>query len=387
MDPSSDNRAVSALFRVFGGPEEAMAGDTGVRAEAGAMNLREFRVLSLLVPPTAWVAMAHWIGGAWAWILAVPAGFLAINLLPVLAWRKTPAAQWRVTLGICLAWAAWHCRSGGVAGVLSWMWIGIAILNTVAAVGLAWRKAMEWHGTSGIVWRWSLPVVFHGLALAAGWKWGWQWTFVMGAGIAAVWALAVFRPGCQWLGPVTRTTDDDRPLITIDDGPDPVDTPVLLDLLDRHQAKAIFFMIGEKVRAHPELAREVVRRGHEIGNHTLTHPQGRFWGLGSGRTRREIAGCQEIIEEITGIRPRWFRAPVGHRNFYTHPIAADLELRVMAWNRRGYDAVSNDAAAVLAKILPNLSAGDIVLVHEATPIAAEVLAGVLEFSHPLAPGA
>ena len=137
-------------------------------------------------------------------------------------------------------------------------------------------------------------------------------------------------------------------------------------------------MIGEKVRAHPELAREVIRRGHEIGNHTLTHPQASFWCAGPWRTRREIAGCQQIIEEITGIKPRWFRAPVGHRNLFTHPVATDLGLRVMAWNRRGFDAVEKDAEKVLARILPDLSPGDIVLLHEATPIAAEVLRGVLE---------
>ncbi|MEX1115730.1 MAG: polysaccharide deacetylase family protein [Akkermansiaceae bacterium] len=166
-------------------------------------------------------------------------------------------------------------------------------------------------------------------------------------------------------------------MITIDDGPDPYDTPVLLDLLDRHQTKAVFFMIGLKVLEHPELAREVVRRGHQIGNHTLTHPQASFWCAGPWRTRREIAECQRVIEEVTGTRPRWFRAPVGHRNFFTHPIARALGLEVMAWNRRGFDAVEKDVQKVLARILPNLQAGDIVLLHEATPIAGKVLAGVL----------
>jgi peptidoglycan/xylan/chitin deacetylase (PgdA/CDA1 family) len=181
---------------------------------------------------------------------------------------------------------------------------------------------------------------------------------------------------------VVRTTDRPDILITIDDGPDPTDTPNLLDLLDRHQAKAIFFMIGEKIRAHPELAREVLRRGHEIGNHTLSHPQASFWGAGPLRTWREIAACQELIEEVTGVRPRWFRAPVGHRNWFTHPVTAALGLRVMAWNRRGYDAVGADVAKVLARIVPGMKAGDIVLLHEATPIAEVVLREVLERAYP-----
>ena len=152
---------------------------------------------------------------------------------------------------------------------------------------------------------------------------------------------------------------------------------ILLDLLDRHQTKAVFFMIGEKVRAHPELAREVIRRGHEIGNHTLTHPQASFWCAGP---------CADP--------PRDCRLPAGHRGNHRHqtplvsgagrasesfhpPVASDLGLQVMAWNRRGFDAVERDAGKVLARILP-LHPGDIVLLHESTPIAEEVLGGVME---------
>jgi len=199
-----------------------------------------------------------------------------------------------------------------------------------------------------------------------------------GAAIAGAFCWAVLRPGCQWLGEVICQTHSREIWITIDDGPDPRDTPVLLDLLDRHHTKAVFFMIGEKVREHPELAREVIRRGHQIGNHTLSHPQASFWCAGPWRTRREIAECQRVIEEVTGTRPRWFRAPVGHRNFFTHPIARALGLEIMAWNRRGFDAVETNADKVLARILPDLSPGDIVLLHESTPIAAQVLGKVLE---------
>ncbi|RYD17642.1 MAG: polysaccharide deacetylase family protein, partial [Verrucomicrobiaceae bacterium] len=196
--------------------------------------------------------------------------------------------------------------------------------------------------------------------------------------IAAVVCRSILDPGCQWLGTVYRTTTEDEILITIDDGPDPHDTPLLLDLLDKHDTKAIFFMIGEKVRAHPDLAREVIRRGHEIGNHTFTHPQGSFWCAGPWRTRREIAACQQVIEEATGKKPRLFRAPVGHRNLFTHPVCAVLGLDVMGWNRRGYDAVEKDADRVLARILPEMSRGDIVLLHEATPIAEQVVGRVLK---------
>jgi peptidoglycan/xylan/chitin deacetylase (PgdA/CDA1 family) len=177
---------------------------------------------------------------------------------------------------------------------------------------------------------------------------------------------------------VTCRTGDRSIRLTIDDGPDPHDTPVLLDLLDRHRIKAVFFMIGWKVAAHPELVREVLRRGHEIGNHTMNHPQASFWCAGPWRTRREILECQEVIDKVAGVKPRWFRAPVGHRNLFTHPIAGMLGLKVMAWNRRGFDTLGSDPDKALSRILPKLGPGDIVLVHEGTPVATEVLSGVLE---------
>jgi peptidoglycan/xylan/chitin deacetylase (PgdA/CDA1 family) len=239
-------------------------------------------------------------------------------------------------------------------------------------------RALEWSGLPGVVWRVIVLTVPHLILLVAAWKYG-AFVFLSGGALlAGLYCLAVLRPSCGWLGEVKCATGDNSVLITIDDGPDAHDTPLLLDLLDRHGAKAVFFMIGEKAAAHPDLVREVIARGHEIGNHTMTHPQATFWCAGPWRTRREISACQQVITDITGVKPRWFRAPVGHRNFFTHPIATALGMKVMAWNRRGFDAVETDASKVLARILPGLGPGDIVLLHEGTPIAAEVLQAVIE---------
>lgn len=305
-----------------------------------------------------------------------------MNILPFVLQAKNPLIQWRMWSSLCLLWVAFHFRETGLAGLFSYIWIAIAVMGVAAECILTFQEAMALPGKCGIALRISLMVLLHAVAIAIGFKFGWPWGITCAAAIAGAFCWAVLNPGCQWLGPVYRTTDPDEFLITIDDGPDPHDTPVLLDLLDRHQTKAIFFMIGEKVREHPELAREVIRRGHEIGNHTLTHPAGSFWCASPWRTWREIAGGQQAIEEATGKRPRLFRAPVGHRNLFTHPIAATLGLEVMAWNRRGYDAVGKDPEKVLARILPDLTKCDIVLLHEATPIAEKVLAGVLERTSP-----
>lgn len=381
MNPT-DNRAVSALFRVFGGAEPPVVAEAHDFATRRGMNRHEFRVLATLVPLTALVAVADGLvaklGPVAGILLAFPLAFLALGLLPFLFTARSESMQWRLWFASCLGWAVFRRDAGGIVGLVSYIWIAIAVMSLAAVVVLVWQASMRWSGKPGVAWRMFLLVSAHVAAVGIGFKFGWPWAIGCGAVIAVFFCWAVLNPYSQILGPVYQTADFEVPLITIDDGPDPHDTPILLDLLDRYQTKAIFFMIGEKVCAHPELAREVIRRGHEIGNHSLTHPQASFWCAGPWRTRREIAGCQQLIGEITGIKPRWFRAPVGHRNAFTHPVANDLGLRVMAWNCRGFDAVAKDPKKVLARILPDLSPGDIVLLHESTPIAAEVLGGVLE---------
>lgn len=182
-------------------------------------------------------------------------------------------------------------------------------------------------------------------------------------------------PSCTWLGPVaTEFPTDERVVwLTIDDGPDPRDTPMILDLLDAHDAKATFFVIGEKAAAHPELITEIRRRGHGIGNHTQSHPAHAFWRLGPQRTRREIEHCQETL----GGAPTLFRAPAGMRNMFVHPVLNRLGLRLVGWTARGFDGRETDADKVLARIRKGLRPGAIVLVHEARPVAAEVIPKLL----------
>lgn len=378
----TDNRAVSGLFRVFGGEEELTDVDAREISPTQGMHLGEHRAFSILIPLTVFVAIGTEFGSMWSgvcgWLLAIPVSFVCLNLFPIVFLAKTAQTQWQIWSLACVLWAMARCSGTGLGALFAYIWIGIMVIEAVAYCFILFQKTMRLPGRGGIAWRLVWLLLLHAVAVAIGIECGWRCGVGAGAVIAAIYCWAVLNPCSQWLGPVYRTTSGDEILITLDDGPDPHDTPILLELLDRHQMKAIFFMIGEKVRAHPELACEVVRRGHEIGNHTLTHPQASFWCASPWRTWCEIAGCQQVIQEVTGTRPRLFRAPVGHRNFFTHPVASVLGMEVMAWNRRGYDAVKGDSEKVLSKILPHLSLGDIVLLHEATPIAEEVLEGVLK---------
>jgi peptidoglycan/xylan/chitin deacetylase (PgdA/CDA1 family) len=340
------------------------------------MHRGEVFTLALAVPATVLVAFWAALGP----LLAVPVAVLTMSLLPFALAGRSPSSQWRLWLAGLVAWA-WVLRDqGGVVSLFAWFWLVAAALNLVAAGILVLGNLLAVSGREGVRLRMALLTCSHLGALWVGFAYGLKWGLVAGAALAAGYCLAVLRPNSQWLGPVRTGCGDFGVgvLITIDDGPDPRDTPVLLEILDRYRAKAIFFMIGEKAARHPELVREVIRRGHQLGNHTMTHPQASFWCAGPGRTRREITDCQQVLEEISGQPPRWFRAPVGHRNFFTHPVTQELGLEVAGWNRRGFDAVETVADKALARLFTGLGDGDIVLLHEATPIAAEVLSGVLE---------
>ena len=150
--------------------------------------------------------------------------------------------------------------------------------------------------------------------------------------------------------------------LTFDDGPDPDVTPRVLDLLDAANARATFFCIAERAARHPELCREIVRRGHAVENHSRGH-QPTFPMLGLGGIRNEIASAQRTLAEVAGKPPRFFRPPAGLRNPLLDPVLHDLGLRLVSWTRRGFDT-RRDAAFVTERLLRGLAAGDILLLHD-----------------------
>ena len=172
--------------------------------------------------------------------------------------------------------------------------------------------------------------------------------------------------------------------LTIDDGPDPSITPAVLDLLDAHRARATFFCIARHAEQHAPLCREIVRRGHSVQNHSFDHAH-TFSLLGPHAMRREVARAQDSLAQITGQRPRFFRAPAGLRNLFLAPVLHALDLQLVAWTRRGFDTVRRDPADVLARLARGLAAGDILLLHDhhtalaagGRPVTLEVLPALL----------
>lgn len=117
--------------------------------------------------------------------------------------------------------------------------------------------------------------------------------------------------------------------MTFDDGPNPAITPQLLDLLDRYQAKATFFVIGRFVRECPDLVKETAARGHVIGNHTDMH-RNLTW-LSPSQVTVELRLCHHAIKNAVGVPPKWFRPPYGFRNPWVIPAARELGCKTTMW--------------------------------------------------------
>ena len=173
--------------------------------------------------------------------------------------------------------------------------------------------------------------------------------------------------------------------ITIDDGPDPEVTPQVLSILARYQARATFFLVGERAERYPDCVHACVAAGHGIENHSFRHAH-TFSLLGPGAMRREIERAQQALAPLRGSRPQFFRAPAGLRNPFLDWVLQRLQLQLASWTRRGFDTVNADADTVLQRLARDLQAGDILLLHDGhaarassgTPVILEVLPRLLE---------
>jgi peptidoglycan/xylan/chitin deacetylase (PgdA/CDA1 family) len=179
-----------------------------------------------------------------------------------------------------------------------------------------------------------------------------------------IFAWAAMVPSAQLFGRTIRHTGDATTMsLTFDDGPNPAVTPALLDLLDRHEAKATFFLIGKHARAFPLLAKEIAGRGHTVGNHTETHPNLTF--LPARRIAEELDRCDDAITSATGLPVRWMRPPYGFRGPQLNSVVRRRGgAGVVMWSRTAYDWEPQPPERLI-KRLRHARGGDIVLLHDA----------------------
>jgi peptidoglycan/xylan/chitin deacetylase (PgdA/CDA1 family) len=150
--------------------------------------------------------------------------------------------------------------------------------------------------------------------------------------------------------------------LTFDDGPHPRWTEQLLEVLDRHQVQATFFMIGRYASRLPQTARAVAQAGHVIGNHTFTHPNLIF--ATTNQVAVQIEECRRVLEETVGPHSSLFRPPHGGRLPHVLRTARRLGLVPVMWSVTGYDWRATDAAEIERNVTRRLRGGDLVLLHD-----------------------
>jgi peptidoglycan/xylan/chitin deacetylase (PgdA/CDA1 family) len=219
-----------------------------------------------------------------------------------------------------------------------------------------------------------------------------QWPWIAGTVFANHVGLAAasLTPRGRLLGPnLTRLPDAaarrGEIALTFDDGPDPEVTPRVLDRLADRGARATFFCIGRRAAAHPDLAAEIVRRGHRVENHTWSHSAAFAW-YPPAAMRREMLKAQEVLSRAAGRAPAYFRAPAGLRNPFLDWALHASGLALVSWTRRGFDAVSRDPDRVARRLLRDLAGGDVLVLHDGSaardrrgvPVVLEVLPRLLD---------
>lgn len=164
--------------------------------------------------------------------------------------------------------------------------------------------------------------------------------------------------------PVLRAhkTGGQKIALTFDDGPHPHYTAEILDLLAKWEVHATFFVIGKNAEAHPELVRRMAAEGHEIGNHTYSHP--RLRGIGFEELAAEISKNRTLLAALTGTAPTLFRPPEGVTNPNVLAIAEAAPCRVVLWSIDTRDWALRPAGEIVRSVLHDVKDGDIILFHD-----------------------
>lgn len=175
----------------------------------------------------------------------------------------------------------------------------------------------------------------------------------------------VFHPRSNYYIPTVSSRPEAGKVVTLtfDDGPDPRFTPAILDILEREEVQATFFVVGSWAARYPEIIRDIVRRGHILGNHSLRHDLAFHFGR-TKNLERDFDAFDRILAEIAGVRCAFFRAPQGFRTPILADVLAARKLRCIAWNARGLDGIRTNAERILAALRPQLRPGSIILLHD-----------------------
>jgi len=164
--------------------------------------------------------------------------------------------------------------------------------------------------------------------------------------------------------------------LTIDDGPHPLVTPLMLDILRRAGVRATFFVVGQKIEEFPALARATVREGHELANHAYSNR--RLHELSDDEAWSEVAACERVVDRVTGARMRFFRPPGGRCSPGGLRAVASLGYTVAFWSRNTGDWRKPPAELICRNATEGLQAGDVILMHQGDICSVEALPMIIE---------
>jgi len=166
-------------------------------------------------------------------------------------------------------------------------------------------------------------------------------------------------------------------VFTFDDGPHPEHTPKILTILKEFNVKAVFFVIGKNAKENPELIKQIVKEGHQIGTHSMNH-KGGFGFLMGGNLKKEISNAAEVVKNIVGERPLLFRSPFG----VTNPLIANevtaQNLISVGWSVRSFDTPAKSIDEIIGRVVPKIKPNSIVLLHDRMPLTVKALPQMIE---------
>ncbi|MER5360858.1 polysaccharide deacetylase family protein [Streptomyces sp. NPDC002785] len=166
--------------------------------------------------------------------------------------------------------------------------------------------------------------------------------------------------------------------ITIDDGPDPVWTPQVLQLLKDNGVKATFCMVGTQAQAHPDLVKAVVAAGHRLCNHTISHDTAMDSKPEAYQSQQILDAERMITKASGGVRPQYYRAPGGAFTPYSRQLAASRGMRPLGWNVDSKDFERPGVDTMVATVKSEISDGPTVLFHDAGGDRSQTVAALRE---------
>lgn len=214
-----------------------------------------------------------------------------------------------------------------------------------------------------------------GLLLLLGFDWYWSLL-----GLLPIGFIALASSQIQWnfFLPAVHSVQitENKVALTFDDGPHPVYTPQVLDILKKYNAKAGFFLIGKNVRQNPHLTERIIKEGHTIGNHSFTHSKTIDFKDKKGWLK-ELEETDSEIQKITGNRPRFFRPPYGVTTPHLGSAIEKSGHLVIGWDVRSFDTTTKNPQALAEKVIKKTKNGSIILLHDRHEMIVPILEQLL----------